>query len=102
MGTGEPVVSDTTYNQRICDVNPRGRPLGSSLYLYSLIRNSLLHLFFYFIFWSFFRATPTAHGGSQARGQIGARTAGLHHSHSNTGSELHLWPRPQLMVTPDP
>ena len=26
---------------------------------------------------------------------------GLHHSHSNTGSELHLQPMPQLVTTPD-
>ena len=30
-----------------------------------------------------FRATPTAYGGSQARSQIRAAAAGLHHSHSN-------------------
>ena len=30
-----------------------------------------------------FRAAPEAHGGSQARGQIGATAAGLCHSHSN-------------------
>ena len=45
---------------------------------------------------------PTAHGGSQARGQIGAVAAGPHHSHSNSGSELHLQPTPQLTATPDP
>ena len=27
---------------------------------------------------------------------------GLCHSHRNTGSEPHLWPRPQLMAMPDP
>ena len=32
-----------------------------------------------------FRATPKAHGGSQARGQIGATAAGLRHGNSNTG-----------------
>ena len=38
-----------------------------------------------------FRATPTAHGGSQARGQIRAAAAGLHHSHSHShaGSSTH-------------
>jgi len=41
-------------------------------------------------------------GGSQARGGIGAIAAGLHHSHSNVGFELHLQPTPQLMATPDP
>ena len=33
-------------------------------------------------FLSFFRATPEAYGSSQARGQIGATAAGLHHSHN--------------------
>ena len=37
-----------------------------------------------------FRAAPMAYGSSQSRGQIGAVAAGLHHSHSNVGSELHL------------
>ena len=49
-----------------------------------------------------FKAAPTAYGGSQARGQIGATAAGLCHSHSNTGSEQHLQPTPQLMAMPDP
>ena len=42
----------------------------------------------------FFRATPTAHGDSQARGQIRAVAAGLHHSHSNARAEPCLWPTP--------
>ena len=37
-----------------------------------------------------FRAATTAYEGSQARGRIRATAAGLCHSHSNTGSELHL------------
>ena len=37
-----------------------------------------------------FRATPTAHGSSQARDGIRAAAAGLHHSHSNAGAELPL------------
>ena len=37
-----------------------------------------------------FRAAPTAYGGSQARGPIGAAAAGLHHSHRNAGSKPHL------------
>ena len=40
----------------------------------------------------FFRATPAAHGRSQARGWIRALAAGLHHSHSNAGSQLSLPP----------
>ena len=49
-----------------------------------------------------FRAAPAANRGSQARGPIGATAAGLHHSHSNAGSEWHLRPTPQLTATPDP
>ena len=49
-----------------------------------------------------FRAALMAYGGSQARGQIGAVAAGLHHRHSNAGSEPCLHPTPQLMAMPDP
>ena len=49
---------------------------------------------FNFLFFSFnfclFRATPVAYGGSQARSRIRATAAGLYHSRSNLGSELHL------------
>ena len=51
----------------------------------------IIYLFIYFVFCPF-TATPAAYGGSQARGLIGAIAAGLHHSHSNTRSELHLQP----------
>jgi len=40
----------------------------------------------FFFFNVFFRASPAAYGGSQARGPIGALAAGLHHSHSHAGS----------------
>ena len=63
--------------------------------------HSFLSAFLFFIF-CLFRATPEAYGGSQARGQIGAVAASLHHSHSNTGSELYLQPTPQLVATLDP
>ena len=53
-------------------------------------------------FFYLFRATPEAYGGSQARGRIRAAASGLHHSHSNTGSEVHLRPTPQLKATPNP
>ena len=39
-----------------------------------------------------FRAALEAYRSSQARGQIGAAATGLHHSHSNVGSKLHLPP----------
>jgi len=50
----------------------------------------------------FLGATSAAYGSSQARGQIGATAAGLFHSHSNAGSELHLQPTSQLMEMLDP
>jgi len=46
-----------------------------------------LCVFFFVSFFVFSRAAPVAHGGSQARGLIRAVAAGLHQSHSNTGSE---------------
>ena len=42
-----------------------------------------LTAFFLFLF----LAAPVAYGSSQARGQIRAAAAGLHHSHSNTRSK---------------
>ena len=42
-----------------------------------------LMIFFFFGLFAFSRATPTAYGGSQARGLIGVVAASLHHSHSN-------------------
>ena len=55
---------------------------------------------FCFVFF-LFRATPT-YGSSQARSRIKAIAAGLHHRHSNRGSELRLRPTPQLTATPEP
>ena len=55
-----------------------------------------------FLSFLLFRVPPAAYGSSQARGQIGAVTTGLHHSHSNTGSEPHLWSIPQLTATRNP
>ena len=53
----------------------------------------LVSIVFFFFFGVFFRAAPTAYGGSQARGPIGAMAAGLHHSHSNARSLAH-WAKP--------
>ena len=39
-------------------------------------------------------AVPVAYGSSQARDQIRAAAAGLHHSHGNTRHELHMQPTP--------
>ena len=46
-------------------------------------------------------AASAAYGSSQARVPIRAAAANLHHSHSNTGSEQHLWPTPQLSAKLD-
>ena len=62
----------------------------------------ILFYFYLFIYFCLFGDAPTAYGASQARGLIGAVAAGLCHSHSNAGSELHLRPTPQLKATPDP
>ena len=56
---------------------------------------------FFFCLFAFSRAAFMAYGDSQARGQIGAVATGLHHSHSNKGSELCLQPTPQLTATLD-
>jgi len=61
-----------------------------------------LSFFFFFNLFDFSRAAPTAYGGSQARGLIGAVADSLHQSHSNAGSKLHLRPTPQLTAMPDP
>ena len=67
------------------------------------LSHMLLSLFFFFFFvFYLFRATPTAYGDLQARGQIGAAAAGLCHSHSNAGSEPRLRPTPQLTAMTDP
>ena len=49
-----------------------------------------------------FRAAPATYGSTLARGCIEATTASLYHSHSNTRSEQHLPPTPQLIAMPDP
>ena len=73
-----------------------------------LTPNSEFFFFFFFIFFvvvvivvAISWAAPTAYGGSQARGRIGAVATGLRQSHSNAGSEPRLQPTPQLTATPD-
>ena len=60
-------------------------------------RNHCVNLSFFF----FLTASSMAYGDSQARGLIGAASAGLRHNHSNAGSKPHLRPTPQLMATPE-
>ena len=56
---------------------------------------------FLFLVFSLYRAALETHGGSQARGLIGAIAANLRQSHSNTRSKPHLQPTPQLTAMPD-
>ena len=58
----------------------------------------IIYYYYYFLF----RAASAAYGGSQARGQIRATAATLHHSHSNVGLEPNLRPTPQPTAMPDP
>ena len=48
--------------------------------LKGLINKGPPQILFFFFPCLFFRVTPTAHGGTQARGRIRAVAAGLHHS----------------------
>ena len=70
---------------------------GRTLYCHQRPKSLKSSGFFFVVVFSFvlllfclFRATPVAYGSSQTRGWIGV--AGLHHSHSNTRSELSLQP----------
>ena len=65
-----------------------------------MLEQLILLKFFFFPF--LFKATPAVYGSSQARDQIRAGAAGLHHSHSKAKSKPHLRPTPQLTTTWDP
>ena len=72
------------------DIKHRKHILKEYIYIHIYITYINTYIF------CLFRATPTAYGGSQARGQIGATATGLHHS--NARSELHQWPTLQLVA----
>ena len=57
-----------------------------SLTCYTIGELHNVHVLFCFVL--FFRASAAACGSSQTRGPIRATAAGLHHSHSNTKSEI--------------
>ena len=52
----------------------------------------MLKFFIVVVYFCFFWGKPTAYGGFQARGLIGATAASLRHSHSNARSKPCLWP----------
>ena len=68
----------------------------------SQVYSKVIQLYTYMYKTFFFGLFVPAYGGSQARGPVGAVAAGLHHSHSNVGSEPRLRPTPQLMAMLDP
>ena len=72
--------------------SPLGRAAGTVSRASPTFRDPRKIIFFFLLF----RASPVAYRSSQARGQIGATAAGLHHSNSNTGSELRLPLTPQF------
>ena len=74
------------------------RNWGMNWALWGVTIISLLVTYSFFSF-LLFKAKPAAYGSSQARSWIRAAAAGLCHSHSNAGSEPHLWPIQQLMAT---
>ena len=80
------------------DITGCGAECGKPHTAYPSVTIFFLSFFFFLVF----RAAPAAYGSSQARGWIRGTAAGLHHSHSNTGSKPHLRPTPQLTATPDP
>ena len=61
---------------------------GEKALLHFFLRNTYIYYYCCCCCFVFFRATPMAYEGSQARGWIRAAAAGLCHSHSNAGSEL--------------
>ena len=79
---------------------------GHAVVLYSIVVliyiPCWLIILSFFKFFFFLRAIPMAYGSSQARGQIGATAASLHHSHSNTRSQPHLQSTLHHMATLDP
>ena len=74
--------------------------IGSDLLVTVVAASNIISAFFVFL--PFLGPLPSAYGGSQARGLIGAVAASLCHSHGISGSGPHLPATPQLTATPDP
>ena len=97
-----------TKERKVRNIKLEGNSKIFPSYLLCLLRDNLLFkaklmaLYHRIFFVCLFRVAPVAYGSSQARGQNGAAAAGLHHSHSNAGSEQHLRPIPQLTAILDP
>ena len=85
-------------------IHPKNKIKSHALRIYTLwesLKGKRIMNTSFFFFFFFSGLPPTAYGGSQARGQIRAVGAGLHHSHSNTRSERRRQPVLQLTAMPD-
>ena len=63
-------------------------------YLIHWVLSLLFFCSFCGVFFCFFRAAPPAHGGSQARGLIGATASSLIHSHTATPDPSNIFNLP--------
>ena len=101
--TGSPHFAQYSVSCNACILDVSFHPFQFHLTRYNALRPECVYFFFFFLFFfglfAIFWATFSAYGGSQARGRIGAVAAGLHHSHSNAGSQPCLRPTPQLTAT---
>ena len=105
MNWGNAVISDQkpmNYGRRVPEGRgmkfwaPRGWKKFSTCLLYGS-QPQIVYIYLYmFLSFIFLGPHPRHMGGSQARGQIRAIDASLHHSQSNVGSKLCLQPTPQL------
>ena len=85
--------------------NSPARPTPTVALLDNFETRSSGQLFFLFVYLFIFAILglhPQHMEGSQARGQIRAEVAGLHHSHSNTGSKPCPQSTPQLTAMSNP
>ena len=72
--------------------------IPTSIYEFTLL--ILFFFFFFFVFLPFLGPLPSAYGGSQARGRIGAVATGLRQNHSNAGSDHHHSSRQRRILNP--
>ena len=95
------LLMNTTQQQHVCLLLFKFPQLKFAIFLFLTIINTAIclgKLCFFFFFYS----CAYVYGSFQARGCFGTSAASLHHSHSSTGSKLHLTPTPQLRATQDP
>ena len=71
-------------------------------FMFTMRSDNMHRMMCFFFFFCLLRAAPMAYGAFQARGQIGAVAASLHHRHSNARSKPCLQPTLQLTATPGP